>query len=113
VTHGNLVSDPVISGCYHRINAETLMKHAVSAKAVSTKPSRRRRPGADAPHRAFLVGHWGSPPQAADFAELRDRLGRLNVRVEFAGECLQFRRQRAHGRSLPTSGRYSVGVVKQ
>ena len=28
-------SDPVISGCYHRINAETLMKRAVSAKAVS------------------------------------------------------------------------------
>jgi len=25
----------VISGCYHRINAETLMKRAVSAKAVS------------------------------------------------------------------------------
>jgi hypothetical protein len=28
-------SDPVISGCYHRINAETLMNRAVSAKAVS------------------------------------------------------------------------------
>src|ERR1700732_4771632 len=28
-------SDPVISGCYHRINAETLMKRAVSAKDVS------------------------------------------------------------------------------
>ena len=25
------VSDPMISGCYHRINAETLMKRAVSA----------------------------------------------------------------------------------
>jgi hypothetical protein len=35
VTRGNRVSDPVISGCYHRINAETLMKRAVSAKAVS------------------------------------------------------------------------------
>jgi hypothetical protein len=29
------VSDPVISGCYHRINAETLMKRAVPARAVS------------------------------------------------------------------------------
>jgi hypothetical protein len=32
-----MLSDPVISGCYHRINAETLMKRAVSAKAVSAK----------------------------------------------------------------------------
>jgi hypothetical protein len=51
-------SDPVISGCYHRINAETLMKRAVSAKAVSAKPSRRRRPGADAPHRAVRRRFW-------------------------------------------------------
>jgi hypothetical protein len=52
----------VISGCYHRINAETLMKRAVSAKAVSAKPSRRRRPGADAPHRA--VGNEDSATTA-------------------------------------------------
>jgi hypothetical protein len=42
-----------------------------------------------------------------------DRLaGRLKAGVEFAGECLQFARQGAHGASLPTAGRYSVGVVE-
>jgi hypothetical protein len=37
------VSDPVISGCYHRINAETLMNRAVSAKAGSALKTSCRR----------------------------------------------------------------------
>ena len=58
----------------------------------------------------------GHPPVDLFSSAMADRRDGRQLRrqgLRHPGECLQFRRQRAHGRSLPTSGRYSVGVVKQ